>query len=149
MKCSYKKKWCKRAINLALALCISALGLIIIFKTFNENIIFFLTTSELKQNIQHHSKTVRLGGVVKSHSIKTNPQDNVVFFVMTDYVNEIKVRYSGAIPSLFQEESGAVVKGQYINDIFIAEELLAKHDENYMPKDVATQLKKEGRWKQQ
>ena len=120
-------------------------GVYLLISNFNENIIFFYSPTELKE-AKNLKKTIRVGGLVQSGSIK-HLRDHYEF-VLTDYDNEVKVRYSGILPALFKENQGMVAKGSLDPDnILIANELLTKHDENYMPKEVIDSLKKSGKFK--
>ena len=90
-------------------------------------------------------KKVRIGGLVVKSSLKQN--NSKVEFEITDKKTKIKIIYSGILPDLFREEQGVVVEGYIRKNIFEATEVLAKHDENYMPKEVADTLKANGNWK--
>tara|TARA_B100000579_G_C22736156_1_gene806769 strand:- start:643 stop:1071 length:429 start_codon:yes stop_codon:yes gene_type:complete len=111
---------------------------LLIFLYFNlkQNILYFKTPSEIFTNNEIESKAmVRVGGMVKKDSIKQNSKE--IKFILTDHKKEIIVVYSGAVPNLFSEERGAVVEGK-LNDknYLIADRILAKHDENYMPPEM-------------
>lgn len=143
------KNWHRRLIILFLSLLFVASGLFLALKTFSENIVFFVTPTEFKaQEKKYSNKLIRLGGIVKVGSIKNISSDHSIEFIITDLKNEVVVRYKGAVPALFKEDSGTVVQGKVKDNIFYAQELLAKHDENYMPKEVVDELKKSGRWKE-
>ena len=136
------KKAKKRAIFLALILLLSVVTIFLIFKSLEENIVYFFTPSEIynKQNISFN-KTIRVGGLVKMDSIIK--EQNSVKFIITDFKNEIIVSYSGLIPNLFSEGKGVIAEGELKDKkYFIAEKILAKHDENYMPPEVAKALEK-------
>lgn len=139
----------QRAMKLIAMVLSIALGIGIIAYTFNDNIVFFFSPSDLKErNIQPSSKILRVGGLVKEGSIQ-NIADNTITFTITDYQNELEVEYTGLIPNLFKELQGTVATGTLVsNSKFKADELLAKHDENYMPKEVYDSLKKSGHWKE-
>ena len=98
-----------------------------------QNILYFKTPSEIFSNNEIKKNTmVRVGGMVKKNSIKQNSKE--IQFILTDYKKEIIVVYNGAVPNLFSEERGAVVEGKLSDKKFlIANRILAKHDENYMP----------------
>ena len=90
---------------------------------------------------------VRIGGLVKSGSIQEKQKDYIYTFIITDLTNDVYAEYKGILPNLFQEGKGAVVEGVLKDKKFlIAEKILAKHDENYMPPEVAEALKKNGTW---
>ena len=142
------KKQYIRLFKILITMTLFSLGLIIILNTFRDNIVFFVTPSEIKTNVQLYSskKQLRLGGLVKEDSLKFN-HDGSMEFIITDQHQEIIVKYTGPIPSLFKENSGAVVLGAINNSIFAATELLAKHDEKYIPKEIADSIKKSGQWR--
>ena len=132
----------KRAILLTLLLLLSAVTIFLIFKSLEENIVYFFTPSEIynKQNISFN-KIIRVGGLVKENSISKG--QNSVKFIITDFKNEIIVSYSGLIPNLFSEGKGVIAEGELKDKkYFIAEKILAKHDENYMPPEVTKALEK-------
>ncbi len=136
------KKAKKRAIFLALLLLLSAVTVFLIFKSLEENIVYFFTPSEIynKQNISLN-KTIRVGGLVKENSI--SKEQNSIRFIITDFKKEIIVSYSGLIPNLFSEGKGVIAEGVLKDKkYFIAEKILAKHDENYMPPKVTKALEK-------
>lgn len=115
--------------------------LVFIYLNLKQNILYFKTPSEIFMNNDANSKTmVRVGGMVKKNSIQQT--QNEIKFILTDYKKEIIVVFNGAIPNLFAEERGAVVEGK-LNDkkYLIAERILAKHDENYMPPQMKKILK--------
>ena len=136
------KKAKKRAIFLALLLLLSVVTIFLIFKSLEENIVYFFTPSEIynKQNISLN-KTIRVGGLVKENSI--SKEQNSIRFIITDFKKEIIVSYSGLIPNLFSEGKGVIAEGVLKDKkYFIAEKILAKHDENYMPPEVTKALEK-------
>jgi cytochrome c-type biogenesis protein CcmE len=113
------------------------LGLSIILYALSENISFFVTPTELLQ--KNYDTKVKLGGYVKSESIKRHSIDNIEF-IITDREKEILVKYQGIVPMIFREEQGVVVSGIYKNQVFYASELFAKHDEKYMPKEIRDKI---------
>lgn len=142
------KRWQTRFTTLLSFFVMLCIGVALILKVFNDNAVFYFSPSEIaKSTFKIPAKPFRLGGLVKSGSISHTTQERIRFIV-TDLEQDVTVEYTGLIPSLFQEEQGTVVLGTFNKDnIFIATELLAKHDENYMPKEVADSLKKSGKWK--
>ena len=124
---------------------LSAAVVLILFNT-KQNIVFFYTPTELIENDFILNKKVRIGGYVKNSSF-VKKSLNTYEFTITDNVNELLVFYNGILPDLFREEQGVVVEGYIKKNIFEATEVLAKHDENYMPKEVADTLKANGNWK--
>mgnify|MGYP003950434765 FL=1 len=137
------KKVRLRAIFIFLVLISLALVVYILFKSLEENVVYFLSPTEIheKQEIDFDRK-IRIGGMVKKNTIKHSNQS--INFIITDFKNEIYVNYSGSIPNLFAEEKGVVAEG-FLKDksYFIADKILAKHDENYMPPEVNEALNKE------
>ncbi len=121
----------------------------IILRNFQDNLVFFFTPTQWQE--KHASvdsgRVVRIGGLVKVKSIRKTKTG--MRFVMTDLTSEINVNYSGLLPTLFREGQGAVAEGRF-NDKgdFNASTILAKHDENYMPKEVVDQLKASGLWEE-
>ena len=116
--------------------------LVFVYLNLKQNILYFKTPSEIFSNNEIKNNTmVRVGGMVKKNSIKQNSKE--IQFILTDYKKEIIVVYNGAVPNLFSEERGAVVEGK-LNDkkFLIANRILAKHDENYMPPELKDMMKK-------
>ena len=109
-------------------------------RVLKDNVVYFLSPTEIKNKKEINTeKKIRLGGMVKKGSIKSN--NNYIGFIVTDYKNEIYVSYSGALPNLFAEEKGVVAEG-ILNDknYFVANKILAKHDENYMPPKITNKF---------
>ena len=126
------------------SLSIVLLGLIIffIFKSLEDNLVYFFSPTEInnKINISYHEK-IRVGGLVKENSI--TKKETSINFIITDLKNEIFVTYSGPIPNLFSEGKGVIAEGKLKDKkFFVADKILAKHDENYMPPVVAKVLEK-------
>lgn len=122
--------------------------LLIVLSALKENVVFFITPTEWQEKKQNFikEKSLRLGGRVAKDSIAKN--GDVVSFGIFDEKNSIKVIYKGPLPDLFKEGQGVVAEGNFNNEnIFIAQQILAKHDENYMPKEVADKLKEQALWK--
>ena len=117
-------------------LLILVLSVFLILKSLEENVIYFQSPSEIKSLPEILKKKIRVGGMVKDNSVSL--QATELKFVITDFKNEINVIYSGAIPNLFEEGKGVVAEG-FLKDknFFLATKILAKHDENYMPPEVA------------
>ena len=120
----------------------------IILMALEDNIVYFYTPNDLiekfgdTQNIQNK---IRIGGLVLESSIKKEGEKTI--FMITDRQKEVKVVFDGSLPDLFREGQGIVAEGIFKNKNFIASEVLAKHDENYMPQEVADALKKNNVWK--
>jgi len=136
----YGKKVKIRAAFILLVLISLVLIIYLSLKTLEDNVVYFLSPTEIqnKEEIKKNEK-VRVGGMVKKNSIKS--YTNYISFILTDYKNEINVTYSGTIPNLFSEEKGVVAEGTLKDkNYFIANRILAKHDENYMPPKVNNSL---------
>ena len=131
----YGKKVKLRLIFLALILASVILTVFLVLQSLKENVVYFQSPSEIKSLIELDKKKIRVGGMVKKHSVFIN--SNEVNFIITDFKNEINVIYSGAVPNLFAEGKGVVAEG-FLRDknYFSATKILAKHDENYMPPEV-------------
>ena len=124
----------------------SLLGIaaMLVLGALRDNIVFFYTPSEIIQSDRSSFQQLRLGGLVKDGTVKIEGMQSV--FIVTDGNVDITVRYNNALPSLFREGQGVVAEGQIENGIFMAQNVLAKHDENYMPAEVADKLKQQGVW---
>lgn len=137
MKTRHKRLW---AIITGLACLGLAVGLVL--RAFNSNLVFFYSPTEVIEGAAPRHGTFRLGGMVRVGTVSHSPGTHAVEFVLTDYAHDIKVFYEGILPDLFGENQGAVVEGSFGDDQrFVAERVLAKHDENYMPPEVAASLK--------
>ena len=138
----YGKKVKLRILFLSFIILIISLSVFLILKSLEENVVYFISPTEIKNLSEiDDKKRIRIGGMVKEETITLD--QNKVTFVITDFKNEINVTYSGAIPNLFSEGKGVVAEG-YLNDrsFLKAEKILAKHDENYMPPEVKEALEK-------
>ena len=130
------KKIKSRLFFLISVIFISLIFLIFVYLNLKQNILYFKTPSEIFKETEIESNLkIRVGGMVKKNSIQQNNKE--IKFILTDYNQELIVVYNGAVPNLFSEERGAVVEGK-INDkrYLIADRILAKHDENYMPPEM-------------
>lgn len=126
-------------------LMLAGLGLAATFalKAFNENLMYFFSTSDVAAGKAPSNAVFRLGGMVVKGSLERPNSDLLVRFKLSDFEKEVTVEYSGILPDLFREGQGIVAKGALDGrGVFVAEEVLAKHDENYMPPEVAGSLKK-------
>ena len=131
-----QKKAKKRASLLIVLLLTSGLAIFLILKTLNKNILYFKSPTDIKisQDI-NFDKKIRVGGMVKKNSLVINEQE--IKFVITDFKNDLKISYKGTVPNLFSEEKGVVAEGKLQDkSFFIADRILAKHDENYMPPEL-------------
>ena len=128
----YGKKVKLRVLFLIVLISSIILTIFLILKSLEENVLYFISPSEVKSFSEIKKEKIRLGGMVKENSIKIN--NNIINFIITDFDSEIKVSYSGLVPNLFQEKKGVVAEA-FLKDknFFEATKILAKHDENYMP----------------
>jgi len=135
----YGKKVKLRALFISLLLVSVILSIFLVLKSLEENVIYFQSPTEIRNLSEIDNKKIRIGGMVKDHSILINPDK--ITFVITDFKNEINVSYYGSVPNLFEEGKGVVAEG-FLKDrnFFIADKILAKHDENYMPPEVKEAL---------
>ena len=135
----YGKKVKLRLFFLFLVFSISVLIIFLILKSLEENVVYFKSPTEIKSLSELSKKQIRVGGVVKKGSIKLSSEN--VNFIITDFKNEIQVSFKGLVPNLFVEEKGVVAEG-FLKDrnFLIANKILAKHDENYMPPEVKKAL---------
>lgn len=122
-----------------------SLAVLFILDALQSNVAFFHSPSDVFAGKAPTDRTFRLGGMVKQGSLKKNTDSLKIGFTITDYEKEIRVTYEGILPDLFREGQGVITQGRLQKDkTFIATEVLAKHDENYMPPEVAAALKKPG-----
>jgi cytochrome c-type biogenesis protein CcmE len=124
----------QRLATVFLILITSALGSFLIIRALDSNLDFFFTPSELLQENIPINKRIKVGGMVLDGSVKRDKTN--ISFVVTDYEGSINVEFDGLVPDLFKEGSGVVVLGYLKDKTFIAEDVLAKHDENYMPPNI-------------
>ena len=137
-----QKKARKRALLLIALLLVSVLGIFLVLKSLDKNILYFKSPSDIKisQDIDFNKK-LRVGGIVKKGSLTISEEE--IKFIITDLKNELKISYSGTVPNLFSEEKGVVAEGKLQDKtFFIADRILAKHDENYMPPELKNIMKK-------
>ena len=134
----------KRLLFVSLLVIGVSLSAALALKSFNENIMYFFSPSDIKAGKAPVGRLFRVGGMVVDNSVERNSDSLLVEFELTDYEETITVYYTGILPDLFREGQGIIARGKLTSDgIFIAEEVLAKHDENYMPPEVADTLKKQ------
>ena len=138
----------KRLSFVALGIIILAIAASLILFAFKDNIVFFLSpteiTNKLLKNEINPDQRLRIGGLVEKGSVTKGALNR---FKVTDLNKSIVVEFKGLLPDLFREGQGIVAEGRYSNGVFTASEVLAKHDETYMPPEVAEALKKSGKWK--
>ena len=133
------KKVKLRILFLFLVIISVILSVYLVLKSLEENVVYFLSPTEIKNLTEINQKRIRIGGMVKDQSIII--KSDKINFIVTDFKNEINVSYSGSVPNLFAEGKGVVAEG-YLKDrsYFNAVKILAKHDENYMPPEVKEAL---------
>ena len=124
----------KRLFNILLVLLFSVSGVSLILYSLNSNLDYFFTPTELKDQDIPSDKRIKIGGMVLEGSVFRN--DSNISFTVTDYESFVRVEFKGIVPDLFQEGSGVVALGYLNDEVFYAEEVLAKHDENYMPPNI-------------
>ena len=137
----------KRLSLIVATLTALAASVALILVAFEDNVVFFYSPSDLLKKQPGPTQKLRIGGLVKKDSIKREPGVTEVSFEVTDLNNSVPVVFNGILPDLFREEQGVVAEGRYREQLFYATQILAKHDEQYMPPEVAESLKKSGKWK--
>jgi len=139
----------QRLIILFFFLSLLGFSTFLVLKSLEDNIVYFYSPTDINKKILSNqidlTKRIRIGGLVKENSILK--EGKKISFKVYDGIDEILVIYNGILPDLFREEQGIVALGKIENKNFNAIEILAKHDENYMPKEVSDMLKKNGKWK--
>lgn len=141
------KNWQARFLFISAGLLITLMCLFFVFKVFNENLIFFYTPTELvSKNVSPGPNTIKIGGYVVENSIE-KISVNSIKFIVTDFENNLEVFFTGMVPALFKEGQGTIATGRLEADgVFKATQILAKHDENYVPAEIANTLKEQGLW---
>ena len=136
-----QKKAKKRASLLAVLLLVSALSFYLVLKSLDKNILYFKSPTDIKTSLDiDFNKKIRVGGMVKKASVIISEEE--IKFIITDFKNELKISYGGTVPNLFSEEKGVVAEGKLQDKtFFIADRILAKHDENYMPPELKNIMK--------
>jgi cytochrome c-type biogenesis protein CcmE len=130
-------------------MCLAVLGLAVglIMFALEDSIVFFYSPSDVAEKNIRPGQRIRLGGLVAEGSIKRG-ENTTVRFSVTDTAKTIPVTFTGVLPDLFREGQGVVTEGKLRGDgVFVADNVLAKHDENYMPPEVAESLRKQGVWR--
>jgi cytochrome c-type biogenesis protein CcmE len=137
----------KRLTFVAVSVVLFGIAAGLVLWNLNDSIVFFLSPSEVVAKAPAAGQRLRIGGLVEAGSVKKD--GGTVAFRVTDMTQAVAVSYRGLLPDLFREGQGVVVEGRWQNGAFVADEVLAKHDEKYMPPEVAEALKKSGRWQEQ
>ena len=135
----------KRLLVVVAITALLGIAVMLVLSALRENIVFFYTPTDIVASGTKSGQPLRLGGLVKEGSVNIDGLQSV--FTVTDGTADVTVRYDNALPSLFREGQGVVAEGSLDNGKFIATNVLAKHDENYMPAEVAEKLKSTGVWK--
>ena len=137
----------QRLIILLLALLLGGGATALVLSAFSDNLVFFYSPTDLKTKPVPVGRSLRIGGLVEEGSVKRDSDGVTLHFTVTDLKNRVAVSYSGVLPDLFREGQGVVAEGTLSADgNFQARSVLAKHDERYMPREVAEALKKSGEW---
>tara|TARA_R110000868_G_scaffold13215_2_gene62029 strand:+ start:5808 stop:6278 length:471 start_codon:yes stop_codon:yes gene_type:complete len=138
----------RRAAFIVTSLAILGLAVGLVLYAMRDNIVFFYSPSDIAEKDIGPGQRIRLGGMVEEGSL-THSSEATISFRVTDFVKAVSVSYTGILPDLFREGQGVVAEGHMQPDgSFVADTVLAKHDEKYMPPEVAESLKKAGRWKE-
>jgi cytochrome c-type biogenesis protein CcmE len=130
---------------------LATLGLatFLVLTAFSDNLVFFYSPSDLKTKHVPFERQLRIGGLVEEHSVKREADGKTIDFRVTDGTNTVAVTFTGGLPDLFREGQGVVAEGVLRRDgSFLASNVLAKHDEKYMPPEVADALKRSGHWQE-
>tara|TARA_B100002052_G_scaffold296758_1_gene325897 strand:- start:216 stop:650 length:435 start_codon:yes stop_codon:yes gene_type:complete len=137
----------QRSIAIFSIILVFTITTFLILNALKDSIVFFYSPTETLEKFKYkeNQNKIRIGGLVVKNSLYQN--NSIVKFEVTDQKNKINVTYDGILPDLFREGQGVVIEGYFKKGLLEATEILAKHDENYMPKEVADILKKEGNWK--
>src|SRR5437763_17216310 len=138
----------RRLITLLAALLALGTATALVLAAFNDNLVFFYSPSDLAEKAVGPERRIRIGGLVENQSLVKEDGRRVAFRV-TDGKTELKVVFDGLLPDLFREGQGVVAEGKLRGDgVFVASSVLAKHDEKYMPPEVADALKRSGHWQE-
>ena len=133
----------RRGLAIAAGLATLGVAVMLVLKAFQSNLVFFFSPSQIAANEAPRDRAFRIGGLVEEGSIKRDGQTLTVQFVVTDMAQRVPVTYTGMLPDLFKEGKGVVAQGKLGADgVFVADQVLAKHDENYMPPEAAEALEK-------
>ncbi|KGF79589.1 cytochrome C biogenesis protein CcmE [Massilia sp. JS1662] len=133
----------KRLILLAGALAALGIATMLVLSAFRKNLVFFFTPTQVLAGEAPRGQSLRIGGLVENGTLQRRADGVTVSFVVTDLTHKVTVNYRGILPDLFKEGKGVVAQGRLGADhVFIADQVLAKHDENYMPPEAAEALRK-------
>ena len=133
----------KRALAIVSGLAALGIASALVLNAFNSNLVFFFSPTQVLAHEAPRDRSFRIGGLVEEGSLQREPTGLTIHFVVTDLAKQVPVTYTGLLPDLFKEGKGVVAQGKLGSDgVFRAEQVLAKHDENYMPPEAAEALKK-------
>jgi cytochrome c-type biogenesis protein CcmE len=133
----------KRLVLLAGALVALGVATLLVLSAFRKSLVFFFTPTQVLSGEAPRGRSLRIGGLVETGTLRRQPDGVTVTFVVTDLAHAVTVNYRGILPDLFKEGKGVVAQGRLGADhVFVADQVLAKHDENYMPPDAADALKR-------
>ena len=138
----------RRLITLLAALFTLGTATALVLAAFNDNLVFFYSPTDLVEKAMTPDRRIRIGGLVETNSLAKQVDGHAVAFRVTDGKTELRVVYDGILPDLFREGQGVVAEGKLRDGVFVASSVLAKHDEKYMPPEVADALKKAGHWQE-
>jgi cytochrome c-type biogenesis protein CcmE len=138
----------KRRLYAVLAgMAVLGIAAALVLNAFEDNLVFFFSPTEMLTKELAPNQVIRVGGLVEEESFEKLEDGLTVAFVLTDTANTLPVRFTGVLPDLFREGQGVVAEGTMGPDgVFVAREVLAKHDENYMPREVTDAIKDAGHW---
>ena len=133
----------KRALAIVAGVATLGIAAALVLNAFQSNLVFFFSPTQVAQAEAPKDRAFRIGGLVEVGSVKRDPNGLTVNFIVTDTAKAVPVTYTGMLPDLFQEGKGVVARGKLRGDgVFVADQVLAKHDENYMPPEAAEALEK-------
>ena len=135
----------KRLIFVGIGAGLLGLAAFLVLNALEDSVVFFHSPTEVAEHKVSTERRLRLGGLVEQGSVQRGTGAQVRFRV-TDLANAVPIAYNGILPDLFREGQGVVVEGRFHNGVLVADQVLAKHDETYMPPEVADALKKSGQW---
>ena len=142
----YRSRKNRRLALIVGGLAFLGIAVALVLTAFQDSVVFFFSPTDLAAKEIGPDRRVRVGGLVKEGSVTRGPGDGEIHFLVTDGNTTLPIRYVGVLPDLFREGQGVVAQGRLAGGTFEADEVLAKHDENYMPPEVADALKKQGHW---
>lgn len=142
----YRSRKNRRLALIVGGLAFLGIAVALVLTAFQDSVVFFFSPTDLAAKEIGPDRRVRVGGLVEEGSVTRGPGDGEIHFLVTDGNTTLPIRYVGVLPDLFREGQGVVAQGRLAGGTFEADEVLAKHDENYMPPEVADALKKQGHW---